>query len=111
MATDSFKYEIFLGTEMKINISVATVGDLTMDDYEFFVEFYCSAKRVVTLKKEEGIRMDSNNYVFCVDSNETGPGLLKCKLTAYIPDGDFDDGFRTEVKGVHTKINIIKYIE
>jgi hypothetical protein len=54
------------------------------------------------------IRVDSNNYIVLVDTNEVGAGDLKCKVTAYIPDGDFPDELRTEVVNIDTGINIIK---
>lgn len=111
MSATNNKQQVLLGTELKININISEVGNLTMDDYDFSTEFYCSAKRVLTVKKENAIRLDENNYLFRVDTEEVGAGDLKCKVTAYIPDQDFDDGLRTEVVGVDTGINITKYIQ
>lgn len=81
-----------------------------MDDYDWSVDVYCSIKRVITIRKSEAIRIDSNNYIIKINTTETGAGDLKCKLTAYIPDGDFEDGLRTEVVGFDTGISIIKQI-
>ena len=99
---------VFLGTELKLNISITRMGDTTMDDYDFSIEAYCSQKRVVTKKKNELIRVDSDNYVALVDSADLGAGELKCKIYAHIPDSDFEDGTRTEVSMIDTGINIIK---
>lgn len=99
---------VFLGTELKLNINITPMGDITMDDYDFAVEVYCSQKRVVTKAKEELIRVDSDNYVVLVDSTDLGAGELKCKIYAHIHDSDFDDGTRTEVSIIDTGINIIK---
>lgn len=98
----------FLGTELKLNIHIEPMGSITMDDYGFEVEVYCSPKRPVMATKNDMIRVDSNNYIVLVDTNEVGAGDLKCKVTAYIPDGDFPDELRTEVVNIDTEINIIK---
>jgi hypothetical protein len=99
---------IFIGTELKLNINIEPMGEVTMDDYDWFVEVYCSAKRIVVIKKQDAIRIDDNNYVVLVDSAELGAGELKCKIYAHIPDSDFEDNTRTEVSMISTGINIIK---
>lgn len=98
----------FIGTELKLNINIEPMGSMTMDDFDFEVEVYCSIKRVITIQKKDAIRVDQNNYMVLVDTSETGAGDLKCKVTAHIPDGDFNDGLRTEVVAVSTGITIIK---
>ena len=100
----------FIGTELKLNIHIEPMDSLTMDDYDFEVEVYCSPKKTIVVKKESTIRIDENNYVVLVDTNIVGAGDLKCKFTAWIPDGDFPDSLRTEVVSVDTGINIIKAI-
>lgn len=110
MATSNNKMTPFLGTELKINVNIAPIGDVTMDDYDFMVEMYCSPKKVVTTTKAEAIRIDNSNYVVIVDTNEVGAGELKCKVTAQVPDGDFPDALRTEVVAINTDITIVKAI-
>lgn len=105
MATDN---NIFIGTELKLNINIEPMGEFTMDDYDWSVDVYCSTKRVVTIAKGDAIRIDENNYVLLVDTEELGAGELKCKITAHIPDGDFEDRSRTEVQAIATGITIIK---
>jgi hypothetical protein len=107
MATDN---NIFIGTELKLNINIEPMGEFTMDDYDWSVDVYCSAKRVVTIAKRDAIRIDENNYVLLVDTEELGAGDVKCKITAYIPDFDFPDTLRTEVSMIDTGINVIKTI-
>lgn len=102
--------EIFIGTELKLNINIEPMGEVTMDDYDWYVEVYCSAKRVVALPKKTAIRIDSDNYVVLVDSEELGVGDVKCKVVALIPDFDFPDTIRKEVALVDTGINIVKTI-
>lgn len=100
----------FIGTELKLNIHIEPIGDTTMDDYNFEVEVYCSPKRPIIIPKANAIRIDSDNYVVLVDTNVVGAGDLKCKVTAQVPDGDFQDLLRTEVVCIDTGINIIKAI-
>lgn len=102
------KTTVFLGTELKLNISIDPVGDLTMDDYDFVVEMYCSAKKSITIPKSEAIKIDANNYVVLVDTEIVGTGELKCKVIANVPDADFPDMIRTEVVAINTEITIIK---
>lgn len=102
--------EIFLGTELKLNINIEPMGEFTMDDYDWLVDVYCSTKRVLTISKSSAIKIDSNNYVLLVDTEELGAGDVKCKITAYIPDFDFPDTLRTEVSMIDTGINVIKTI-
>lgn len=102
--------KVFIGSEIKLNISIQPLGDLTMDDYDFEVETFCSPRKVVLTKKSDAIKVDENNYVVLVDTDIVGAGDLKCKITAYIPDADFDDGLRTEVAALETGVHIIKSI-
>lgn len=99
---------IFLGTELKLNIHIEPIGDLTMKDYDFNVDVFCSSRQVVNIKKEEAIYVDDTNYIILIDTNDIGIGNVKCKITAYIPDQDFEDGFRTEICGIKTDIEIVK---
>lgn len=104
------KQKTILGTELKLNIHIEPIGQTTMDDYDFQVEVYCQSKQIVTLKKEDTIRIDENNYVCPIDTSELGTGTIKCRITAYIPDSDFEDGVRTEICGITTGIEIVKGI-
>lgn len=102
--------EIVIGSEFKLNVNIEPIEEFTMDDYDWYVEVYCSAKRVLSLPKETAIRIDNNNYVVIVDSEKLGAGDVKCKVVALIPDFDFPDTTRKEVAMVDTGINIVKTI-
>ena len=103
---------VFLGTEIKLNIHIDPIGELTMQDYDFTVEAFCSTKKVLTIEKSDAkpVEGSDDDYIILVDTNEVGTGNLKCKVTAFIPDGDFGDDFRTEVSIIDTGIEIIKSI-
>jgi hypothetical protein len=102
--------KIFLGTELKLNINIEPIGSMTMDDYDFEVEVICGSfkKSSIVIKKERAKKIDSNNYIICFSTTEVGAGKLMCRVTAYIPDGDFADGKRTEITEIDTGIEIVK---
>lgn len=100
----------FIGTELKLNVNIEPMGELTMDSYDFEVEVYCSPKKTIVTPKSNMIRTDENNYIVLVDTAIVGAGDLKIKVTAYIPDADFPDMLRTEVVAIDTGINIVKAI-
>lgn len=102
------KTEVFLGTELKLNVNIEPLGAVTMDDFDFEVEAYCNPSKSLVILKKDSIRVDENNYIVRVDTNKVGLGYLKCKVTANIPDTDFSDGRRTEVDSVCTGIVIVK---
>lgn len=101
---------VFLGTELKLNIHIDPIpkhpnqeveeGDdkeWNMQDYDFEVNVFCSPKKVITITKEEAIPVDKNNYIVLVNTEDIGTGIMKVKVIAHIPDGDFVDQARTEV--------------
>lgn len=100
--------KVYIGTEIKLNINIGPLGDMTMDDYDFKVELYCSPAKIVIKEKRGMVRSDGSNYIACIDTKEVGPGRLKGKVTAWIPDGDFDDQLRTEIDVFDTGIDILR---
>lgn len=121
--------EVFLGTEIKLKISIdptitaALEGDkivektITMSEYNFTIDFYCNSKKVIEASKEDDtlvnlmkLEDDNNSYIAFINTGDLDAGLLKCKITAYIPDEHFKDKIRTEVQIKDTGINIIKTI-
>lgn len=101
---------IYKGTELKLNINIEPIGEVTMDDYDFTCEFYTSPKAVITIEKNKMIKVDDSNYIALLDSQNVMTGKLKCKITAYIPDADFPDMLRTEVVTIDTGMNITRTI-
>jgi len=73
--------------ELKPELELVHIGDtLTMDDYDFECVFYCNPKRSVKITKAQMKRSDDDGYIALVDTRLLGPGSLKCKVTAYVPD-------------------------
>lgn len=98
--------DVIEGTEIKMNVSIEPIGELTMDSYDFRVSFYCSPTKKVRLTKEDAIRIDENNYLYPLDTGKMGVGHLKLQVEAQLPDGDFPDQLRTEILQITTDINV-----
>lgn len=97
-----------LGTELKLNIHIAPIDGVTIDGYDYTTEVYCTPRKSIIVPKSETIRVDNENYIVRVDTNVIGVGKIVCRVEAHIPDGDFNDGIRTEVVAITTNINIVK---
>ena len=102
--------EICLGTEIKLNVHIKPIDGVTMDDYSFVANIYCSPSKMIAINKDEAIRIDESNYVCRIDTSNIGIGRLKCKIVAQISDGDFDDGIRTEISVIDTGIDIVRNV-
>lgn len=118
----------YVGTELKMLLGFNYPADsktVTLDNIDFDVEFYCKegksqkfVKRGVRRDGDStfangmgGLQRDSDNWYAYVDTNITGPGLLKMKFTAYIPVwGTFigNNQTRTEVAVCDTNVMIYK---
>lgn len=103
------KQIVILGTELKLNVNINSMGDVHASGYNFTVDFFCSTKKVKSYAKEDLLPIDDDNFIALLDTTDVGAGELKCRITAYIPDEDFaDDGTRTEVLDIITDYNIVK---
>lgn len=97
----------YLGTELKLNLSIDPIGSAHMSSYDFVVDVFCNPTKSLMIEKAKANKVDDDNYILCIDSNAIGKGKVKVKVTAYIPDTDFEDGSRTEIMIVDTGISII----
>lgn len=112
------KQKVYIGTELKLNISIEKMGSLSMSSYDFDIVLAAgNAKRQsLTLSKKGDVlssglkRVDDDNYIVAFDTKELGMGRLTVQITAYIPDGDFQDGKRTEIDRIDTGIDIVNNI-
>lgn len=98
---------VFKGSDLKLNIHIEPLGGLTMDDYEWYVECYCSDETPIKITKDKARRVDDSNFIITLNTQQLGIGPLQCVITAHIPDEDFDDKLRTEISRINTNINII----
>lgn len=93
-----------IGTIFKLNVSISGLGALTMDDVDFECDFYVYSNKRQSVKKEQMIRIDENNYIAIVYSDKLGVGSIKNATTIRIPDGDIPDGIRVEVANEITTV-------
>ena len=99
---------VFIGTEIKLNVHIDPIDGFTMGDNFFSVDVFCSPKRTIHVTKDDAIRIDGDNYVIRIDTEQLGAGELKCKVIADVVDKDFEDSIRTEVYIIDTNIDIVK---
>lgn len=70
---------------------------------DFEVTTYVYPNKTVVFKKSDTDfvkPVDNDTYLVVIDSDnaqKVGRGKVLAKLTIHIPDGDFKDGFRTEI--------------
>jgi hypothetical protein len=105
--------KIYLGSEIKLNLSIDKIGSLSMSDYDFEVAVFCNPSKALTIRKgDSGLikKQDDSNYVLMIDTMRLGIGRLKLQVTAQIPDTDFDDYLRKEIQVVDTGIEIIRRV-
>lgn len=87
--------QAYFGTKLKFVVDITASGFSMVDD-----DFTVTLKRGPTrhvFSKDDLVRDAEDNFYVCFDSSEFGQGVIDAIVTAYVPDSDFDDGFRTEV--------------
>lgn len=96
-----------IGSDLKLGINVENIGgDLHLADCEFQVTFFTSKSKKVTIDKKDLIKVDDDNYVATINSNDVGIGILNMTMELFIPDHDFIDGYRREINTVCTGVTI-----
>lgn len=109
----------YIGTDLKYAFS--STGAFDMVAMEWDMVFYVGSKSCLMTKRGDGttytltcdqdnmgckLNSNSDGWLFMLDSSYFGTGTLIAKLTAYIPDDDFDpttpfptlDATRAEVR-------------
>lgn len=87
--------KVYVGTELKYKVTITASGfDMDTDDWTVTI---ARGKVSKTFAKSECIHGEDGWYV-CLDTTELGAGAYHAVVTAYVPDTDFPDGLRTEVK-------------
>lgn len=99
-----------LGTEFKMNVHLEPMDGLHMSDYDFECAFYVYTNRKVVIPKSRMKKVDDDNYLAIIetaDAMRIGRGRINVEITAYLPDGDFSDGLRTEKLVLCTDVTAI----
>lgn len=98
-----------LGTEFKMNVHLDPIDELHMSGYDFECAFYAYSNKKVVIPKSKMKKVDDDNYIAVInyaDAIRIGRGRINAEITAYIPDGDFEDGVRTEKLILCTDVTI-----
>lgn len=85
----------WVGTGLKFAVTITAEG-FSMDDDDWKVVFQCGRKSVEVTKADASIGEDDTFFVN-VDTSLLGAGTLTATTYAYVPDEDWEGGFRTEV--------------
>ena len=113
------RQRIIIGTELKLNVNVEPLHgagiSTSMSDYDFDIILSSGSinkKSIVFSKKNDTLssgmrKVDDNNYLVAFDTTELALGKIMVRIKAYIPDGDFKDGKRTEMDDVDTGIELV----
>ena len=88
METKTYK-----GTELKFLVELECEGfDITRDDFNIEVVRGSTSQLI----EKANMPHDDDGYYLCFDTADFGTGVINAVITAYVPDPDFADGFRTE---------------
>ena len=103
---------IVLGTELKLRIHVDPIDEYSLQDYNFKVEIYTNASKVLSFESTDNNIIlpdeDRDTCIVLINSKDVGAGRVKVRITADIPDDDFKDGVRTEIAVEDTNIMIVR---
>lgn len=100
--------ETIVGTQLKLNVNIEAINGVHMSDYDFSCKFYTDIDNPVTIDKSQMIWKDNDNYLALLDTNAIGIGRIRARVTAKIPDTDFNSQLRTEIIDIDTGIVISK---
>ena len=100
--------ETIIGTQLKLNISIEAINGYHMKDYEFSCMFYVDLDNPIIINKSQMKYKDADNYLVILDTTAIGIGRVRARITANIPDDDFDKKTRKEIVDIDTGIVINK---
>lgn len=99
--------EIYLGSDVKLNVHVERMGDVPMSKYHFTVDVFAGKSNTITIDKSEAKQIDDDNYMVCFNSSALGLGRIIAIVKCEIPDEEIKGHKRTEIVRVDTGLNII----
>lgn len=97
-----------IGTEFKISVSMEPIEGQTLSELDFNAEVYTDRSgKGKKYEKADCIKLDNDTYVVPVDSSEIGAGRYFIKVTVFIPDTHFLDGYRKDVSTFYSGKEIL----
>jgi len=89
---DGERYYVGQGLKFKIDISAPGFSQ-ERDNYD--IDFHCGD--TVLRFDQDDIIQSGDCFYLPIATESLIPGKMKMVITAYVPDADFDDGFRKEI--------------
>jgi hypothetical protein len=89
---------IIVGTEVKFAVNIEAQG-FSMDDDDFTL-YIMRGRNIVKEYSKSDLIVEDDTYLLCVDTEETGVGSFDLAVNAQVPDGHFQDSYRTEIERV-----------
>lgn len=117
--------KVIEGTELKLQVSVEPMGDLTLADFDFEIHLVGGGfkKTKLTFEKigkatetnhkiSKGLTIaeDGKSCIVAFNTADLGVGSVVAQVKAYIPDAAFEDRTRTEITELKTGIDIVNSI-
>lgn len=85
------------GNDLKFRLEITSPGfSMETDDFEVAL-IDRMGKVTIQIHKDEMVTDDEGKYLFTFPSGEFPTGLITMRVTAYVPDADFESGTRTEI--------------
>ena len=85
----------YIGEDLKFKIAISANGfSQSTDNYD--IDIYCG-EQCLSFNQDDVIEDNGNFFLPVPTSNIITPGTLKMVIKAYVPDQDFEDGYRTEI--------------
>lgn len=92
------------GSDLKFELNISVTGfDQNKDDYN--IDVYCGSQKVYSFNQDD-VKSSDGKFYLPVPADNLVSGLLKIIVTAFVPDNDFDSGYRKEIA-----VKNLKYIK
>lgn len=97
-----------IGSDITLNVNIEKIGSLTMDDLDFTCRFFTPGGPYIEIYKDQLKRVDADNYLACISTADLKSGKLLMRAYIYVPDQNYQSGFRTEIIEIDTNIYLVK---
>jgi len=106
-------YVSILGSQEKIEFNADLPDDMKLEDIDFTVDVInVTADSPKTPKrkrfvKSECLLTETGAYIILINTDDFGVGMLMLRLTVFIPDSDFQGGYRQNVIKINPHFRIV----
>ena len=100
--------KVYIDSDVKLNIRIVFEDGTTIGNNDFYIELFCTPRKVLTITKAEAKKVNAETYKVMFNTGDVGVGELACRVVAEIADTDFPDKLRKTVKVINTGISIVR---